>query len=252
MALDVDIRKTLRSARQTFHLQARFSMHSARIVVHGPSGAGKSLLLKAIAGLITPEEGSIVLSGITLFDSAAGINLSPQERRVAYLFQDYALFPHLTVRQNVGFGLRRGWLNLHGDRPDPAIDSWLESFELCRVAHQYPSQISGGQRQRTALARALVARPRALLLDEPFAALDPALRSRMRAELHALHARLEVPMVLIPHDPEDVRVFGEEVLRLAGGLGEASSAADVLDPAGPYARPTGHLPGEQRTQAHRA
>ena len=159
MALEVDIRKTLRSARQTFHLHARFSVHSPRIVVHGPSGAGKSLLLKAIAGLITPDEGSIVLCGATLFDSAAGTNVSPQARRVAYLFQDYALFPHLTVRQNVGFGLRRGWLNLHGDRPDPAIDSWLEAFELCRVAHQYPSQISGGQRQRTALARALVARP---------------------------------------------------------------------------------------------
>ena len=192
----------------------------------------------------------LVLSGTTLFDSAARTNVSPQERRVAYLFQDYALFPHLTVRQNVGFGLRREWLNLHGDRPDPAIDSWLESFELCRVAHQYPSQISGGQRQRTALARALVARPRALLLDEPFAALDPALRSRMRAELHALHARLEVPMALITHDPEDVRVFGEEVLRLADGVVEASSATEVLDP--PYVHPTGLLLDEQRTQAHRA
>ncbi len=238
MALQVDIRKTFRSARQTFHLQARFSMHSRRIVVHGPSGAGKSLLLKAIAGLITPEEGSIVLSGTTLFDSAAGTNLSPQERRVAYLFQDYALFPHLTVRQNVGFGLRRGWLNVHGDGPDAAIDSWLESFELSRVAHQYPSQISGGQRQRTALARALVAGPRALLLDEPFAALDPALRSRMRAELQALHARLEVPMALVTHDPEDVRVFGEEVVRLADGVVEASSAAEVLDRLGAYAPPT--------------
>jgi molybdate transport system ATP-binding protein len=237
MALDVDIRKTLRSAKQTFHLQARFSVHGPRIVVHGPSGAGKSLLLKAIAGLITPDEGSIALSGVTLFDNAAGTNLCPQERRVAYLFQDYALFPHLTVRQNVGFGLRRGWLNLHGDRPDPAIDSWLDSFELCRVAHQYPSQISGGQRQRTALARALVAHPRALLLDEPFAALDPALRSRMRAELHALHARLDVPMALITHDPEDVRVFGQEVLRLSDGVVEASCATEVLDPPGPYARP---------------
>lgn len=251
-ALEVDIQKTLRSARQTFHLHARFSVHGPRIVIHGPSGAGKSLLLKAIAGLVTPDEGSIVLSGATLFDSAAGTNLAPQKRRVAYLFQDYALFPHLTVRQNVGFGLRRGWLNLHGNRPDPAIDSWLESFELRRVAHQYPSQISGGQRQRTALARALVARPRALLLDEPFAALDPVLRSRMRAELHALHARLAVPMALITHDPEDVRVFGQEVLRLSDGVVEASSATEVLDPPDPYARPTGHLPDEHRKEAYRA
>ena len=90
-ALEVDIRKTLRSARQTFHLHASFSVHSPRIVVHGPSGAGKSLLLKAIAGLVTPDEGSIVLSGATLFDSAAGTNVSPQARRVAYLFQDLSL-----------------------------------------------------------------------------------------------------------------------------------------------------------------
>ncbi|MCA1852176.1 MAG: hypothetical protein LC647_07215, partial [Beggiatoa sp.] len=91
-----------------------------------------------------------------------------------------------------------------------------------------------------------------LLLDEPFAALDPALRSRMRAELHALHARLEVPMALITHDPEDVRVFGEEVLRLSDGVVEASSAAEALDPPGPYAHPTGHLPDEHRKEAHRA
>ncbi len=228
MQLRVDIRKTLRSTRQSFRLRAQFHAQSRRIVVHGPSGAGKTLLLKAIAGLITPDEGSIRLSDTTLFDSTAGINVTPQRRNVAFLFQDYALFPHLTVRQNVGFGLRRGWLNVHGDGPDPAIDHWLETFELERVAHHYPNQISGGQRQRTALARALVARPRALLLDEPFAALDPALRARMRAELQALHARLEVPMLLITHDPEDVRVFGDEVLRLNDGIVEEASRYDTV------------------------
>jgi molybdate transport system ATP-binding protein len=231
MELHVDIQKTLRSERRCFRLRARFSSHSPRIVVYGPSGAGKSLLLKAIAGLVTPDEGSIALSGTTLFDGVARINMSPQARRIAYLFQDYALFPHLTVRQNVGFGLRRGWLNVRRDRTDPAIDACLEDFELGPVADQYPGQLSGGQCQRTALARALVATPRALLLDEPFAALDPGLRSRMRAQLSARHTRLGVPMVLITHDPEDVRVFGDQVIELVDGVVRGSGAAERLDSA---------------------
>ncbi len=233
MDLRVDIQKTFRGARQGFRLRARFHAESRRIVVHGPSGAGKTLLLKAIAGLITPDAGSISLSGTTLFDSAAGVNITPQRRRMAYLFQDYALFPHLTVRQNVGFGLRRGWLNVRGARADPAIDHWIEAFELERVAHQYPSQISGGQRQRTALARALLPSPRALLLDEPFAALDAPLRARMRAELEALQARLDVPLVLITHDPEDVRVFGDRVLRIDEGVVELDGAAAGIAAADP-------------------
>ena len=217
MRLDVDIRKTLRSGHRTFELQARFCTQGERVVVTGPSGAGKSMLLKVLAGLLQPDAGHVHLDGETLFDAAQGIHLPPQARNVAYLFQDYALFPHLNVRQNIAFGERRGWRNPAATHASPAVDRWLDVFGLREVVHQHPHELSGGQRQRTALARALVARPRALLLDEPFAALDTELRASMRAELDALQRTLNVPMVLITHDPEDVRVFGEQVLRMEQG-----------------------------------
>lgn len=217
VALELDISTTLHSGKRSFNLRVECRSDSERIVIYGPSGAGKSLTLKAIAGLITPASGHIRLNGRTLFDAAAGINLTPQQRRVGYVFQDYALFPHLTVRQNIGFGLSRGWLNPRPAARREAVDYWLDSFNLQELAHQYPAQLSGGQRQRTALARALVAAPQALLLDEPFAALDPALRGKMRQELDQLQRRLRVPMILITHDPEDVRLLGQHVLHLRDG-----------------------------------
>jgi molybdate transport system ATP-binding protein len=217
MQLDIDIRKTMRAGRQSFVLATRFRSSSQRIVIVGPSGAGKSLMLKAVAGLITPDAGHIRLGATTLFDAASKRNLAPQRRQVAYLFQDYALFPHLTVRQNIGFGLAHGWLNPRTDVQHSAIDYWLDAFELRPLAQLLPAELSGGQRQRTALARALVSQPQALLLDEPFTALDPVLRATMRAELDALQRQLQVPIVLITHDPEDARVFGEHVLQLRDG-----------------------------------
>jgi molybdate transport system ATP-binding protein len=223
MQLDIDIRKTMRAGKHSFALATKFSSTSRRIVVLGPSGAGKSLMLKAVAGLITPDAGHIRLGARTLFESAAGIDLAPQRRNVAYLFQDYALFPHLNVLQNLGFGLTHGWLNPRADMRHASIDYWLDAFQLRPLAKQYPAELSGGQRQRVALARALVAQPQALLLDEPFAALDPILRVTMRAELDALQRQLQVPMVLITHDPEDARVFGDHVLQLRDG---AISKAD--------------------------
>lgn len=217
MQIDLDIRKTLRSGGRSFDLQVRFSSNSRRIVIYGPSGSGKTLTLQTIAGLIRPDAGHIHLNGATLFDSRSRINLVPQVRNVAYLFQDYALFPHLSVRQNIGFGLARGWLNPRAGARRDAVDYWLDAFHLRPLAHQFPSQLSGGQRQRTALARALIAQPRALLLDEPFSALDPALRQHMRRELDALQRRLDVPMILITHDEDDVDAFGEHVLHLRDG-----------------------------------
>jgi len=217
MQIEVDINKTLRSGNREFSLRASFASDSQRVVIYGQSGAGKSQLLKAVAGLMTPDAGRIVVAGRTLFDSGAGIDVAARQRQVAYLFQDYALFPHLNVRQNIAFGLQRGWRNPLSRVDGEAVRYWLEAFELEQVAQQFPHQLSGGQRQRVALARALAPHPAALLLDEPFAALDPALRVRMRAELDALQRRLAIPMILITHDPEDVQVFGDHVLRMENG-----------------------------------
>ena len=217
MQIQVDIRKTLRSGERVFELDARFESASQRVVIYGASGAGKSQLLKAVAGLMTPDSGRIALAGRCLYDHQDRINVTPQRRQVAYLFQDYALFPHLNVRQNIAFGLQRGWRNPLARVQADAVSYWLAAFELDHMAQQLPHQLSGGQRQRVALARALAPQPGALLLDEPFAALDPGLRDRMRAELDALQRRLAIPMILITHDPEDVRAFGDHVLRMEQG-----------------------------------
>ncbi|MBV8680026.1 MAG: ATP-binding cassette domain-containing protein [Aquitalea sp.] len=214
---DLSIRQTLRSGSRSFELDISIRSHSQQLVVHGPSGAGKSMLLRAIAGLSRPDAGHIRLDGRSLFDSSNRIHLSPQQRQLGYLFQDYALFPHLTVRQNIGFGLQRGWFNPARRHRSAAVDYWLEAFGLNAQSDQLPATLSGGQRQRTALARALVAKPRALLLDEPFSALDPALRSQLRTELAELLQRLDIPMLLITHDAEDIRSFGQHTIYLQDG-----------------------------------
>lgn len=224
MQLDLDIRKTLRTGNRTFQLGVRLRSGSRRIVILGPSGSGKSLTLKSIAGLLRPDAGHIRLGGRVLFDAEADIHLPPQAREMAYVFQDYALFPYLTVRQNIAFSLTRSWLNPRTDHRDDNVDYWLDAFGLASLAQHYPGQLSGGQRQRVALARALVSKPRALLLDEPFSALDPELRVTMRRELSELLRRLQVPMVMITHDPADAESFGEQVIHLReGGLAGAET-----------------------------
>ncbi|MRT29127.1 sulfate/molybdate ABC transporter ATP-binding protein [Herbaspirillum sp. CAH-3] len=217
MSVDLHLQKELRAADRVFSLDITLASNSQRIVLYGPSGSGKSLTLKAIAGLMRPDSGHIRIQGRTLFDSTQGIDVRVQERNVAYLFQDYALFPHLTVAQNIAFGLARGSVNLRRPAEHPAVRQWLQAFELDTIAHSRPSQISGGQRQRVALARALVAEPDMLLLDEPFSALDLSLRQRMRAELAELQTRLQVPMLLITHDPADVEALGQTVFELRDG-----------------------------------
>ncbi len=214
---DLSLKKQLRTGVGPFTLEVGFRSAAQRLVLYGPSGAGKTQTLRMIAGITPPDSGWVRVAGRTLFDAAAGLNLSPQQRQVGYVFQDYALFPHLTVRQNIAFALRQGWRNPLRREPLPEADRWIEQFGLQEVAEQLPHQISGGQRQRTALARALVTRPTALLLDEPFAALDKALRHRLREELLELQASLQLPLLLITHDEDDVDRLAQEVVQLDAG-----------------------------------
>jgi molybdate transport system ATP-binding protein len=224
MKLTVDIRKTLRSRDRAFQLEARFEARHDRVVVFGPSGSGKSITMQCIAGLIAPDAGRIVVNDQVLYDSAAHVDLRPQARAVGLVFQDYALFPHLTVEENIAFGINHGLRTRV--RPDQAqrVAEFLKLFELEALARSQPRSLSGGQRQRVALARALIRAPRLLLLDEPLSALDPLLRERVRDELSATQRRFGVPMVVITHDPADVEAFAENVVVFDHGR-----VAQVLD-----------------------
>ncbi|MBP7179074.1 MAG: ATP-binding cassette domain-containing protein [Moraxellaceae bacterium] len=217
MLFDIDIQKQLSSGKRTFSLNVCIQSDHQRLVILGPSGAGKSLTLKMIAGIMRPDKGHIRVNGQTFYDSTQRIHLSAQQRNIAYVFQDYALFPHLTVRQNIGFGIVQGLLNPRYAIQHDTVDYWLGALHLQGLADELPEALSGGQRQRVALARALVTKPRALLLDEPFAALDPALRQELRLELNELQHRLNIPMLLITHDPEDATAFGDHLLHMKDG-----------------------------------
>jgi len=217
MIWDIDIAKRLQHGSASFDLAVAFRSDAARMVLFGPSGAGKTQTLKILAGLVRADRGRVGIAGRTLFCSTTHVNLSPQQRRLAYVFQDYALFPHLTVRQNIAFATRTGWANPPRKLHDASVDHWIETFRLQPVADHHPHQISGGQRQRTALARALMNQPTALLLDEPFAALDKGLRQHLREDLAELQRTLQIPMLMITHDDDDVRALADDVVQLRAG-----------------------------------
>lgn len=217
MRIEVQLQTTLHARGRSFRLDATFASQDEFVVLFGPSGAGKTVTLEVMAGLRRPDSGRIVVGDRVLFDDHAGIDLPVRERRVGYVFQDYALFPHLCVSDNIGFGLRRAWHWRATQAVRQRVDEMLELFELATVAHSYPRQLSGGQRQRVALARALVKQPDVLLLDEPFAALNPLLRARMRSELLDVQRRFSVPVLLITHDQEDVDTFGDTLVLFGEG-----------------------------------
>ena len=216
MRFEVDIQKRMRCGKDEFLLDAAFETTDRALVLFGPSGSGKTLTLQAIAGILTPDEGCIKLDGNVVFDSAKGINIPARRRNVGYVFQDYALFPHLTVRDNIGFGLKPllGRLNGAGRA---RVRELMDVFGLTRVAGQKPSTLSGGQQQRTALARALATAPEALLLDEPLSALDQPLRIRMREELSRILRTFDIPIIMVTHDSDEAQSFAESVVVYRNG-----------------------------------
>ncbi|MER1941333.1 MULTISPECIES: sulfate/molybdate ABC transporter ATP-binding protein [unclassified Castellaniella] len=222
MSLSVALRCQVGGA-DGFLLQPAWHTDARRVALFGPSGAGKSLTMQAIAGLLRPDEGRIVVDGRVLFDHATHINVPPPQRHLGYLFQDYALFPHLTVCQNIAFGLRTGWRNWPARpwgrvRVLPAqAQRWVQAFQLGHLLDRYPGQLSGGQRQRVALARTLATGPSLLLLDEPLSALDMGLRVQMRRELAQLQRDIGIPTILITHDQADVDALADQVFRIEHG-----------------------------------
>jgi molybdate transport system ATP-binding protein len=210
--------------RRSFTVELALELGEAPFALVGPSGAGKTTVLRALAGLGRPHRGTIALNGEAWFDSERGIDLPPEERSVGLVFQDYALFPHMTVAQNVGYGARK----------EP--HALLASFGIGHLAKEKPASLSGGERQRVALARALARDPDVLLLDEPLAALDTHTRGRVRGELRELLERLGLPTLLVTHDFQDAAALAERVGVLVDGKLVQTGSPDELiaEPATPF------------------
>jgi molybdate transport system ATP-binding protein len=213
----INIQHTLGQAETKFNLDIQFKSVAQRIVLIGPSGAGKSQTLMMIAGLVKPKNGFIQFKEHALLNTSKKICVTPQQRRVSYMFQDYALFEHLTVSQNIGFALSHGLFNPGLKHIDDKVFVWLKRLGMADAALKYPHQLSGGQKQRVALARSLVHQPDALLLDEPFAALDRDIRGELRSLLIDIQSELSIPMILITHDAEDAQAFAQEIIQIHAG-----------------------------------
>jgi molybdate transport system ATP-binding protein len=236
--LEVRIRKRFQNPEGSFLLNVHFRALAGFTIVFGASGAGKTTLLDCIAGLTEPEEGRIAISGEGLYDSETECYVPPWQRRIGYVLQDLALFPHLTAEQNVEYGLRR----LSADERKARSGEILKAFRIEQLRDRRPSQISGGERQRVALARALVTEPRALLLDEPLVALDHPTRSLILSDLRRWNQRYRVPILFVTHSGEEVFALGEEVIVLdAGKIVAQGQPKDVMQ--APRLEMVAHLSG---------
>ncbi len=213
MSIFVDIEKRLGD----FHLKVAFEAENEVLSLLGASGCGKSMTLRCIAGIVTPDRGRIVVDGVTLFDSDKKINLPPQKRKVGLLFQNYALFPNMTVLDNLRSGCRR---SSKKEEAEEKIRDILELFELTSLTKHLPHQLSGGQQQRVALARILLSEPNVLLLDEPFSALDAHLRFRLEREMDQVIRRFGKTVLLVSHDRDEVYRLSDKVLIMHNGAVE--------------------------------
>jgi molybdate transport system ATP-binding protein len=207
-----------------FTLDVEWEIGNEVVVLLGSSGAGKSMTLQLIAGLMEPDAGFIRSNGNIFFDKSSGINISPQQRSLGYVFQDRNLFPHMTVRENIAYGLKKK----SREERDTRVDDMIKQFRLEGLENMPPSEISGGQKQRVALARALIERPRALLLDEPFTALDSSLRFEMRKLLQEIRNEFDIPVVLVTHDFEDAYLLGNHILIYINGRVEQVGERDDI------------------------
>ncbi|CAF29763.1 ABC transporter ATP-binding protein [Methanococcus maripaludis] len=221
MILEIDIEKDYYESKKlkknktpSFNLKSKFSIDSGSIIVlFGRSGSGKTSTLGCIAGLLDPDNGRIIVNNEIYYDSDKNINMSPQERNLGYVFQNYALFPHLTVKENIEYGIK----HLSEEEKERRVFELLKLTQIEGLENRYPDQISGGQKQRVALARALAPSPKILLLDEPFSALDMISRMRLRESLRSIQKELKIPVVFVTHSFEEAFVMAEKVVTFHNG-----------------------------------
>ena len=221
MGIDAKIVKRLPATDETaaFELNIHLQADTGVTVLFGSSGSGKTLTLNCLAGFSRPEEGRIVVGNELYFDHAAGVNRSPQSRRCGYIFQDHALFPHMSVRDNLLFAAPGN---------NRRVSELLEAFELTNLAARKPAQLSGGQKQRAALARIMVSEPRLLLLDEPTRGLDVRLRETFYELLKQMRNRLQMPAVLVTHQVEECLQLGDFICLMDGGRILQAGARDAV------------------------
>jgi molybdate transport system ATP-binding protein len=208
-----------REPGQPFRLDVEFAAPSGVTILFGPSGSGKTTCLRAVAGIVTPDEGRISLGGRIYFDSASGVNLPIQQRHVGFVFQDYLLFPNLTAEQNVAYGIRAGEGGgaLSKAAKRERARELLSLLGIEYAARQYPREMSGGESQRVALARALASDPAIVLLDEPLSAVDAKTRARLLVEIKATQQRTGIPFLYVTHNVAEVVEIGDHVIVIEGG-----------------------------------
>ncbi|MEA5114111.1 MAG: ATP-binding cassette domain-containing protein [Geobacteraceae bacterium] len=209
--LDTAIRKTFPGIT----VEVEFSLENGILVLFGPSGSGKTTILNCISGLLKPDEGHVSLGEKLFFSSKQAVNIPVRKRRIGYVFQEYALFPHLTVMENTLYGVQERCKNGKGSRVE--VRDLLEMLKIGHLHNRYPANLSGGEKQRVALARALMVEPELLLLDEPLSALDFANRRELRLELKQLQKTWNIPFLLVTHSREEMKALADEVLFMERG-----------------------------------
>lgn len=220
--LELDLQKQMHSSTGKLDLDIQLSVaQHAFICLFGPSGAGKTTILRMLAGLTQPDQGRLVVDGETWFDASKKIALAPQKRSIGFVFQDYALFPNMSVRDNISYAVSKG--------QNSWVERVLELTDLAALQHRLPASLSGGQKQRVALARALARKPKLLLLDEPLSALDGQLRAQLQDELWRLHQECGLTTVLVSHDIGEVFKLSQQVHQLEHGkIARSGTPAEVF------------------------
>ncbi|MDD2781147.1 ABC transporter ATP-binding protein [Sulfuricurvum sp.] len=223
--ISINVTKTLNTADGVLNAKFTIEIRNGEfLTLFGPSGAGKTTLMRMISGLETPDSGVIEVDGEVWFDKSKKINLPPQKRSIGFVFQDYAIFPTMSVRENLLFAAETA-------EQKQGVDELIAMVELENLANRLPSTLSGGQKQRVALARALVRRPKILLLDEPLSALDPSMRQKLQDELALIHSRLGVTTLLVSHDiAETVKLSDRLASVVSGRIEKLCSPMEFFSP----------------------